>query len=162
MPHTPHLALPAVFHSRFASYARAAAAEWSRADCVHLAAALAFYAVLSLTPFLLVIVAITGWLLGSDRASHYLFEQIANIAGARTAHFIQGLVAGAHPDGGQQGARAFVGLAVTLAGATATFAQLQHGLDRVFGTRHRGAYAMVRTRVVAFLLVIGVALLAIA
>jgi len=162
MPHSPHFALPAAMNSRPVAYLRDVASEWSRADGVHLAASLAFYTVLSLTPFLLVIVAIAGWLLGSDQASRYLFEQIADIAGARTAQFVQGLVAGTHADASEQGVRAVIGLAVTLAGATATFAELKHGLDRVFGTRHRGAFAIVRARLVAFLLVIGVALLAIA
>lgn len=161
MPHVPHFALPAAAHSRPVTFLRDVAGEWSRVDGVHLAASLAFYSVLSLTPFLLVIVAIAGWLLGSDQASRFLFTQIADIAGARTAHFVQSLVAGSHPEASEQGARAIIGLAVTLAGATATFAELKHGLDRVFGTRHKGAYAFVRTRVLAFALVVGVAVLAI-
>lgn len=144
------------------AFVRAAAAAWSDTDATHLAAALAFYSVLSLTPFLLVVVAIAGWLLGSDAATRYLMTQIADIAGAQTAHFIGGLVAGAHPAAAREGAKALIGLAVTLAGATATFAELQHGLDRIFGHARRGAFALVRTRLLAFGLVVGVAILSIA
>jgi membrane protein len=162
MTHATHLAADPDSRWRGLAAVRALAAEWSRVDGVHLASSLAFYAVLSLTPFLLVVVAVTGWLLGSDRATHFLLEQVANVAGARTAAFIGGLVAGARPEAAQQGARAVVGIVVTVLGATATFAELKHGLDRIFGTRYRAAMALVRTRLLAFLLVIGVALLAIA
>ena len=163
----PHaLASPSLAHpprgGRPVALARELAAEWSRADGVHLAAALAFYSVLSLTPFLLVVVAIAGYLLGTDRASHYVFDQIADIAGRQTAQFISGLIADAHPAAAREGMKAMIGLAVTLAGATATFAELQHGLDRIFGDRGRGAFGVVRTRMLAFALVVGVAVLAMA
>jgi membrane protein len=162
MTRASHLAVDPVPRFRALAPVRALATEWSRVDGVHLASSLAFYAVLSLTPFLLVVVAITGWLLGSDRATHVLLDQVANVAGARTAAFIGGLVDGARPEASQQGARAVVGIFVTVLGATATFAELKHGLDRIFGTRYRAAIALVRTRLLAFLLLIGVALLAIA
>jgi membrane protein len=141
-------------------FVRSVAAEWSRADATHLAAALAFYSVLSLAPFLLVVVAIATWLLGSDVATRYLLEQIADTAGAQTAQFIGGLVSGARPE--REGIKALVGITATLAGATATFAELSHGLDRVFGDVARGALGLVRTRLVAFGLVVGVAVLSIA
>lgn len=166
MPHTHALRSPSLLvrrlaHSRALAFLRRLVDEWVRVDGTHYAAALAFYSVLSLAPFLLVIVAIMGWLLGSDAATRYLLSQIADVAGAQTAQFIAGLIAGAHPAGLAQGAKALVGLAVTLLGATATFAELQHGLDRVFGSRVHGAFALVRARLLSFGLVIGVALLSI-
>jgi membrane protein len=117
--------------------------------------------VLSLAPFLLVIVAIMGWLLGSDAATRYLVGQISNVAGPQTGQFIAGLIAGAHPAALAQGAKALVGLAVTLVGATAVFAELQHGLDHIFGSRVQGAFALLRTRLLSFGLVVGVAVLSI-
>lgn len=146
---------------RAVALARALAHEWSRVDGIHLAAALAFYSVLSLAPFLLVVIAIAGYMLGSDRATQYLLGQIADVAGAQTAQFVGGLLAGAHPAAAREGAKALIGLAVTLAGATATFAELQHGLDRIFGERGYGAFGVVRTRMLAFGLVVGVAMLSI-
>jgi membrane protein len=151
----------ATLRSRPAVFARAVASEWSRVDGTHLAASLAFYSVLSLAPFLLVVVAIAGWLLGSEAATRALLEQIADFAGAQTAQFVGSLVGGAHPAAQEEGAKALLGIAVTLAGATATFAELQHGLDRVFGERVHGAYGLVRTRLIAFGLVIAVAFLSI-
>ena len=139
---------------------RALAAEWNRADATHLAAALAFYSVLSLAPFLLVVVAIAGYMLGSEEAAHFLVDQIADVAGAQTAQFIGSLIADGHAAPAREGMKALIGLAVTLAGATATFAELQHGLNRIFGERAHGAFGLVRTRMLAFGLVIGVAVLA--
>ena len=146
---------------RAVALVRALAHEWGRVDGIHLAAALAFYSVLSLAPFLLVVIAIASYMLGSDRATQYMLGQIADVAGAQTAQFVGGLLAGAHPAAGREGAKALIGLAVTLAGATATFAELSHGLDRIFGERGYGAFGVVRTRMLAFGLVIGVALLSI-
>jgi membrane protein len=146
---------------RTAAFARVFAQEWNQADGIHLAAALAFYSVLSLAPFLLVVVAIAGYALGFDRATQYLLGQITDIAGAPTAQFVGGLIAGGHPIAAREGAKALIGLAVTLAGATAMFAELSHGLDRIFGGRDYGALGVVRTRALAFGLVIGVAVLAI-
>ena len=151
--------LSALRGSRLVAFFRAAAAEWSRVDGTHLAAALAFYSVLSLAPFLLVVAAIAGYMLGSDVATHYLVDQISDVAGAQTARFIAGLIADSHPVAAREGVKALVGLAVTLAGATATFAELSHGLDRIFGERVHGALGLVRTRMLAFGLVVGVALL---
>jgi membrane protein len=152
----------ATLRSQPARFARRLAAEWSRVDGAHLAASLAFYSVLSLTPFLLVVVAIAGWILGSGAATRALLEQIADVAGAQTAQFVGSLVSGAHPAAQEQGAKALLGLVVTLAGATATFAELQHGLDRVFGERVQGAFGLVRTRLIAFGLVVAVAFLSMA
>jgi membrane protein len=153
--------LARVAHTRPAVFVRRLVDEWDRVDGSHYAAALAFYSVLSLTPFLLVIVAVAGWLLGSDAATRYLLAQIANVAGAQTAQFISSLIEGAHPAAMTQGVKAVVGIGVTLVGATAVFAELQHGLDRVFGSRVHGAMAIVRTRLLSFGLVIGVAFLSI-
>jgi membrane protein len=146
---------------RAVALARALAHEWSRVDGIHLAAALAFYSVLSLAPFLLVVVAIAGYMLGSDRATQYLLDQISDVAGAQTAQYLGGLLAGAHPVAAREGTKALIGLAVTLVGATATFAELSHGLDRIFGERGYGAFGVVRTRMLAFGLVVGVAMLSI-
>jgi len=157
-----HPRVEATLHSRPVRFVRDVAADWSRADGTHLAAALAFYSVLSLAPFLLVVVAVAGWLLGSEAATRALLAQIADVAGASTAKFVGSLVSGAHPAAKQESAKALIGLAVTLAGATATFAELQHGLDRVFGERVHGAFGVLRTRLIAFGLVVAVAFLSMA
>ena len=148
-------------HARPVTAVRAFVAEWSRVDATHLAAALAFYAVLSLTPFLLVVVAIAGYMLGSTLATQYLLNEISDVAGAQTAQFIAGLIGNTHPAPAREGIKALIGIGVTLVGATATFAELQHGLDRIFGERVHGAFGVVRTRMLAFGLVIGVAVLSI-
>jgi membrane protein len=160
LPSRPPPTERAVSHRPFA-FARALGREWTRVDGTRLAAALAFYAVLSLTPFLMVVVAITGWLLGSDAGTRYLLSQIAAVAGMQTAAFIGTVVAHAHPEATREGVRALVGIAVTLAGATALFAHLQHGLDQIFGSRWRGAVSLLRARLLSFLLVVGVSILAI-
>ena len=96
-------------HTRGVTFLRRVASEWERVDGTHYAAALAFYSVLSLAPFLLVIIAVAGWMLGSDAATRYLLDQISNVAGRQTAQFIAGLIKSAHPAAFTQGVKALLG-----------------------------------------------------
>jgi membrane protein len=54
----------------------AAVRKWNAIDGGRLAAALAFYSILSLAPFLLLVVAVANWWLGTDTASQYLSSRI--------------------------------------------------------------------------------------
>jgi membrane protein len=139
-------------------------ALWQRTDGIHLAAALAFYSVLSLAPLLIVVVAILNWSLGSDRATDYLLGQIANAVGSDTANLVGQLIASRRAAPAHHGLSALVAAGAVLVGATATFAELSHALNRIFGGEGgRAAWKrVVYGRLIAFALVLGVALLAIA
>jgi membrane protein len=138
--------------------------QWQRADALHLAAALSFYGALSLAPFFIVLVAIANWSLGSDRATQYLLTQIAEVAGASSAQFIEQLIESHRVARMHHGLSALMGTGALILSATAAFAELQHALNRVFGEDSRRAAwrSLVRSRVLSMALVIGVALLAIA
>ncbi|HVO89712.1 MAG TPA: YihY/virulence factor BrkB family protein [Casimicrobiaceae bacterium] len=143
---------------------KAAWSVWQRADGLHLAAALSFYGALSLAPFFIVVVAIANWSLGSDRATQYLLNEISDVAGAASAHLIAQLVDSHRVARMHHGLSAVIGTATLMLSATASFAELQHAFNRIFGENiGRPAWrSVVRSRVLSMVLVIGVALLAIA
>jgi membrane protein len=134
--------------------------KWNAVDADSLAAAVAFYTVLSLAPFLILVVAVGSWWVGLDATRHFLSVQIAGSIGPDSASFVERLVAGPGLPQELDGWAAWLGTAIIAIGATATFAELQHALNRIFGEVPRGTIvALLRARALSFVLVIGTGLL---
>lgn len=101
------------------------------ADVIAQSAALAFYAVLSLAPLMLLLL----WLTASNPAiQQAVLAQVSQLAGPETEGVARAVVQNARsaPD-----TRSLVGwwsIALLLIGATAVFAQLQEALNRIFRT----------------------------
>src|SRR6476619_2408548 len=119
-------------------------------DLLSQAAALAFYALLSLAPLLLIVLAVTArWVAGSQDA---VMQQIGMLAGADAERIAQTIVTNARvPGAGGSGSIAGAwSTAFLFAGATAVFAQLQDVLNKIFrtdATRLPGMLAWLRKRV---------------
>jgi membrane protein len=123
-------------------------------------AALAFYALLSLAPLLL----ITLWLVASmlPGAREPLMQQIALLAGSDTAAVARVIVTNAQqrPDTGSMAG--WWSLALLVVGATAVFGQLQDVLNQIFRTsaaRLPGMVAWLRKRVFSFGIVLALGFL---
>ncbi len=67
--------------------------QWNAVDGSRLAAALAFYSMLSLAPFLILLVAVGSWWLGTDTTTHYLTSRIAELMGPDAARLVDRLAA---------------------------------------------------------------------
>ena len=74
--------------------------EWSEDKASRLAAALAFYTMLSLAPLLIVVLKIVGAVWGTKAAKGQLFDYINQTVGSRGAEAIQGMIANDLPNGG--------------------------------------------------------------
>ncbi|HEY8296536.1 MAG TPA: YihY/virulence factor BrkB family protein [Candidatus Baltobacteraceae bacterium] len=139
-----------------------AAAGWKRHKTAQLAAALAYYAAFSISPLLLVVLAIAGLVYGHAAAQHRLDAQLAPILGAGGASTLDALlVSASHP---RSGIVATVAGAVLLAlGATGLILQLQGALDTIWETpdHPQGVMGALKTRARAALMVaaLGVAAL---
>src|ERR1700682_5488503 len=68
--------------------------EWSRHKGERLGASLAFYALLSLTPLLLVVVSVAGLVFSPKAAESQVVWQIRGLVGAQGASGIQALLEG--------------------------------------------------------------------
>lgn len=136
-----------------------------------LAAALSFYTLFSLAPLFLVSVGVAGALYGDQAAEDRLYAVIRNVASEGVAQAVESIVEDAQT--GHRGALpAFVGLGILLVGASVVFTQLKSAMNAIWGVQPLPSpspdapsgfrvplFAWLRTRVLAFGLVLGSGLL---
>jgi membrane protein len=104
---------------------------WQRHQDGRLAAALAYYAVFSLAPLLLVVIAVLGLFLGPTNAQRQIQGQLQEVIGVNGVQMLNVLIAGAHHH--ETGRIALiVGGALILFSAIGIFLALQNALDEVF------------------------------
>jgi membrane protein len=133
--------------------------RWQEHDALHMGAAIAFYSTLSLAPFLLVVATVAALLLGGDAARDYLMDRTGTLVGDDASAFLRSMLEG-QGSGTAKGIAALIGAGSTLLGATATFAELQHALNRIYEVppRVRAIAAAARSRALSLLMVVGAGL----
>jgi membrane protein len=130
------------------------------------AAALAFYSALSFAPLMVLLLWIAASL--GPTLQTRLVESLVELIGPHAAESADLVIQNAHDRPGVGTLAGLIGLAVTLFGATAVFAQLQRALNRIWGMRARPGRAVqdwLRTRLhalgllltLAFLLIVSLA-----
>lgn len=136
-------------------------ASWSDDHVARLAAALAFYTVLSLAPLLVLTVAVAGFFFGEEAARGQIAGQLASIVGEQAGKGIQTVLSHANePEGGTFGS--ILGIVVLIFGASGVFGELQSALNEIWEVEPRpgrGILGFLRDRFFSFSLVLGVAFL---
>jgi membrane protein len=131
-------------------------------DAPRLGAALAFYTALSLSPLLLAVIAIAGFIFGEQAARGELVEQLRDTIGHEGATVVEQLVAKSATGSGGVIATV-IALGVVLFGASRVFAELQGALNAVWkvpGRKpERGVWNWIKARLLSFSLVAGTAFL---
>jgi len=138
----------------------AAANAWMDDYAPSMGAALSYYTLFSLAPLLVLIIAIAGMVFGQDAAQGAIIAQFQSIMGQQGAMALQGLLKAARePSTGV--VASIVGGVLLLVGATATFAELQTDLDRIWRVpakqKPSGLWGWLRSRILSFGLVLGLA-----
>jgi YihY family inner membrane protein len=138
----------------------AAANAWMDDYAPSMGAALSYYTLFSLAPLLVLIIAIAGMVFGQDAAQGAIIAQFQSIMGQQGAMALQALLKAARePSTGV--VASIVGGVLLLVGATATFAELQTDLDRIWRVpakqKPSGIWGWVRSRILSFGLVLGLA-----
>lgn len=143
------------------SVAKQTAQDWLDDDASTLAAALAYYALLSLAPLLVISIGVAGWFLGPEAARGQVAGELGGIMGGDAAKGVQAVVASA--EGPERGALATaVGIVTLFVGASGVFGQLQSSLNKVWEVEPKpgqGIWGQVKTRFFSFTMVLGVAFL---
>jgi uncharacterized BrkB/YihY/UPF0761 family membrane protein len=67
---------------------KCAATNWSGDQAATIGAALAFYCAFSLAPLLVIVVTLSGWIVGAEAAYGYLGVQLQSLFGAATADIL--------------------------------------------------------------------------
>jgi len=136
-------------------------AGWMEDGALDLGAALAYYAIFSLAPLLLIVIAVAGLVWGREAVQGELVGQLQGIVGPEGGQAIQTMVANA----GKHSAgvvATIVGVATILFGATGVFVELQTALDRVWHVEPKpgaGVWGFVRTRMLSFGMILGIGFL---
>lgn len=135
--------------------------DWLDDKAMRLAAALAFYTLLSLAPLLILAVSIAGLVFGEEAARGEIAAQLQGLLGAQGAEAIQGVLSSARsPSSGVIGT--IVGGVVLFFGAAGVFGELQDAMNTVWEVQPKpggGLLGFIRTRVFSLTLVLGVAFL---
>jgi membrane protein len=134
---------------------------WYNDNAPRLGAALAYYAVFSLAPLLVLFVALVSQMFGRQAAEGQLQDQIQQAVGKQAGEAIQVMVANASQPGSGSAAT-ILGVLMLIVGATGFFAELQSDMDIIWEVRprpDRSYWDIIRDRLLSFTMVLGIALL---
>lgn len=135
--------------------------EWQEDNASRIAAALAYYAVFSISPLLVIAIAIAGTFFGQQTAQDQITEQITALVGEDGVQpVLMALDNISQPE--IRGVASLISVGVLLLGASGFFAQLQDALNTVWKVKPQpgqGIWIFVRKRVSSFLMVLAIGLL---
>jgi membrane protein len=138
------------------------ASSWSADYCPSMGAAISYYTLFSIAPLLLIVIAVAGFVFGAEAARGEIFGQLRGLLGSDGAKAVEDLLQAANRPGAGL-VSAITGLVVLLLGATTVFNELQNALDRIWRaparTKSSGIWNLLRTRLLSFGMVLGVAFL---
>jgi len=124
-------------------------------------AALAFYTLFSMTPILIIAIAVAAYFFGAEAAQDAIIAELRALVGPNGAKAILALlVAAQDPAAGV--VATVVALFLLLIGTTSVFAELKGSLDELWGVKKRSESALsvlLRTRLLSFGLVLVLAFL---
>lgn len=127
-------------------------------------AALAFYTLFSMTPILMLVIAVVGYFFGEDAAQGQIMAQISGQIGPNGAQTIQALLA-ASRDATSGIVASVIATLLIIIGATSVFTELKTSLDEIWGcnqTSQTPVGGLIKTRLLSFALILILALLLVA
>jgi membrane protein len=138
------------------------ASDWMSDNAPRLGAALAYYTVFSISPLMVIVVAIVGLWLGREAARTEIYTEITGLVGPESARAIESMMAHVHQTG--TGTLATVIAIVTLLiGSTGVFTELQDALNTIWGVKPKpnrpGWLMLIRARVLSFAMILAIGFL---
>jgi membrane protein len=143
------------------SHLRELMQSWSSDRCSRKAAALAYYAVFSLAPLLVIVVAVASWFASSAAVGDAVQAQAQMLLGDRGGALVTELLRNAAMEQ-RAGVAALIAIFVLILGATSAFSELKASLDDIWGVSVRVSPSFVgalRPRLLSFGLVLSLAFL---
>jgi membrane protein len=140
---------------------RRAVKQWSEDDASGMGAALAFYALFSMAPLLLLVISIVAMVVDARSAHDAVVGSLSGLLGERGASAVEALLVAADEHGGG-GFSAALSLVMLVVGATSVLAQLRKNLDQIWHVPPRPARAwwkVLGPRLAAFGLVLAIGFL---
>jgi len=133
-----------------------ALAAWNNDSTLPLGAALAYYATFSISPLLVITLAVSGFFYRGDSSS-YVRSRISDLVGDNAATAIAGAIASVRYS--EHGLAATVlSVVILFLGASAVFVQLQNALNKIWGvTPNSGGLVrdFLKQRLISFAMILG-------
>jgi membrane protein len=130
--------------------------NWDEDNVPRLGAALSFYTIFSITPLIIILIAVIGFFYNPNEASGEIFLQIKDMVGKEGAILIQSTVKNASNKGAGLIAT-IIGVFTLFIGATALLDQLQNSLNTICKVRRkkgRGIWGIIKDRAIQFFIII--------
>jgi membrane protein len=136
-------------------------ASWSRHEAPRLGAALAFYTILSLSPLVIIVLALAGLIFSRSTAQAHILSQVRGMIGPDGGKAVESMLANAQrPAAGILGT--IVGLLNLLFGASGVFTELRFALNLIWEVKPEkasGVVGLLRERFFSFGMVLSIGFL---
>jgi membrane protein len=134
---------------------------WNKHEAPRLGASLAFYTILSLSPLVIIVVAVGGLIFSRSTAETHILSQVQGMIGPDGGKAVESMLANAQkPAAGILGT--IVGLLSLLFGASGVFTELRSALNVIWEVKPEatsGIVALVRERFFSFGMVLSIGFL---
>ncbi len=134
---------------------------WQEDKAWRLGAALAYFTIFSLAPFLIIIITITSAIFGEQAVRGQIFSEFQGLIGERGAGAVQTMLENAYTSGGSLSATLF-GIAMLIFGSTAVFVQLRQAINTIWGIAEKPISTLrgyIKARIIAFTFILGIGFL---
>lgn len=142
--------------------------EWSHDRAARIGAALAYYALFSLTPLLVIMITIVGAVYGEAAAEGKIVEAISGQVGPEAALSVERMLADMNATGSRLFSTIVSGV-ILIIGATNLFSQLRDALNTMWNVRPKprnhflgGVLEFAKDRLLATIMVLGITILLLA
>jgi membrane protein len=136
--------------------------RWNNDYAQSMGAALAYYAMFSIAPLLLIVISVTGIFFGPEAIRGEIFSQLRGLMGDDGALAVQQLLESvSQPE--KSLLATLIGAVILVIGATTVFGELQDDIDRIWKTPARakeaGLWRLIRSRFLSFGMILGIGFL---
>jgi membrane protein len=131
-------------------------------NATRMSAALAYYAVFSLAPLIIIIISVVGFVYGEEAARGQVVDQISGLVGEQAGETIQTAVAATAETKSSGIIATIIAVGVMIFGASTVFAELKNSLNTIWGVEvkpGRTIITLVRDRALSFSLVLTIGFL---
>jgi membrane protein len=141
---------------KFWSILKGTFTEFGEDNVLRLSAALAYYAIFSIGPLLVIAVGLAGLAFGHDTVRHQIQGQLHSMLGEKPAETIDTMMSAQKHSGSL--ITTIIGIVVLLIGAGGVFGQLQDSLNTIWEVKAKpgtGIWGFIRNRFLSFGMVLG-------
>jgi len=114
--------------------AKCSITHWSRDNSATTGASLAFYSAFSLAPLLIIVLTISGWIVGAEMAYGYLQSQLTSLFGTASATTLLEAMKNSQSKAG--GIAAAISVVTLIIGASTVFSALESALEIIWQSAH--------------------------